>query len=154
MTNQTIMDKQLATKGWLAYPKTNRLVMFDAQYLHGVIPGKGLNPFPQRPLPDNNASVFQECSNTRRLTFMVGFWDKISATPRGTDCPGPGQPFPIVEDTKYTWPAEMAIDSSIQYNLDKTLTPVEPQQIPKVWENMTASMASQAPSYQECFQGF
>ncbi len=40
MTTQHIADKTLAARGWLAFPKLNRLVAFDAEYLHGVIPGR------------------------------------------------------------------------------------------------------------------
>lgn len=54
----------------MVLPKTNRCVMFDAQYLHGVIPGRGANSSPH--------------SNARRLTFMVGFWKNIAAKDRGT----------------------------------------------------------------------
>jgi len=43
--------------------------MFDAQYLHGVIPGRGVNSSPH--------------TNARRLTFMVGFWKDIAAKDRG-----------------------------------------------------------------------
>ena len=53
----------------MVLPKSNRCVMFDAQYLHGVIPGRGVNSSPH--------------SNTRRLTFMVGFWKDIAAKDRG-----------------------------------------------------------------------
>lgn len=34
MTNQ-LLGGPLATRGWLAFPATNRLTMFDARYLHG-----------------------------------------------------------------------------------------------------------------------
>jgi hypothetical protein len=40
VTTQHIADKTLAARGWLAFPKLNRLVAFDAEYLHGVIPGR------------------------------------------------------------------------------------------------------------------
>lgn len=78
-------------------PQTNRCVMFDAQYLHGVIPGRGLNPNPHQ--------------NARRLTFMVGFWKDIAAKDRGVDVAGPGQPYPG-NKSKYTWPKEMKIESN------------------------------------------
>jgi len=53
----------------MVLPKSNRCVMFDAQYLHGVIPGRGVNSSPH--------------TNARRLTFMVGFWKDIAAKDRG-----------------------------------------------------------------------
>jgi hypothetical protein len=40
MTNQYLEDTKLAARGWLAFPKLNRLVVFDGSYLHGVIPGR------------------------------------------------------------------------------------------------------------------
>lgn len=36
MTDQVLGDN-LATTGWLCYPKENRSIMFDAKYLHGTI---------------------------------------------------------------------------------------------------------------------
>ena len=92
VTNQRLAGP-LATEGYMVLPKLNRMVMFDAQYLHGVIPGRGFNPDPH--------------NNQRRLTFMVGFWKEIAAKDRGLDTAGPGQPFPPLGRTKYTWPAEM-----------------------------------------------
>ena len=61
LTNQTLGSK-LASKGWSIFPKTNRLSIFDSKYLHGVVPGKSLVP---------NVS-------SRRISFMVGFWDTIN----------------------------------------------------------------------------
>ena len=55
MTNQ-LLSGPLATEGWMVMPKTNRLVIFDATYLHGVVPGRHTNP----------------CPFERRLTFMIG----------------------------------------------------------------------------------
>lgn len=70
------------------------------QHSHsGVIPGRG-------PIPSGDSS-------SRRLTFMVGFWKKICARPRGLDQPGPGQPFPCLTQSSYTWPREMALDSLV-----------------------------------------
>ena len=60
ITNQTLKS-QLANKGWAIFPKNNRLSIFDSSYLHGVVPGKG-----------STTSV-----DSRRVTFMVGFWDSI-----------------------------------------------------------------------------
>jgi hypothetical protein len=36
VTNQVI-NSSLATCGWLCFPVMNRLVAFDAKYLHGII---------------------------------------------------------------------------------------------------------------------
>ena len=81
--NDDIEYHGMASKGWLAHPKANRLVTFDARFLHGVLPAHTILP-----------STSKTDLAPRRLTFMVGFWKAISATPRGIDKPGPGQPFP------------------------------------------------------------
>jgi len=36
VTDQLLSDDQLANQGWLFYGQENRLVMFDAKYLHGM----------------------------------------------------------------------------------------------------------------------
>ena len=36
VTDQLLEDDQLANRGWLYEGATNRLVMFDAKYLHGM----------------------------------------------------------------------------------------------------------------------
>jgi hypothetical protein len=164
VTNQRLAGP-LATEGYMVLPKTNRMVMFDAQYLHGVIPGRGLNPRPH--------------NNQRRLTFMVGFWKEIAAKDRGLDTAGPGQPFPDLGRTKYTWPAEMTIAafehssaSSTGKGSTPTTTPVEPLRLSAIWEpiesgvqglsgeaaaaarrNVPTSVA-ETPHYSTCFQGF
>ncbi len=97
----------LASKGWLVQPKVNRLVTFDASVLHGVLPGRGL--LPEKPEYGN-----------RRLTFMVGFWKEISATDRGVDTPGPGQPFPKQGVSKYSWPLEMHFTGDSSNDSSKT----------------------------------
>lgn len=40
VTTQHLQDTMLAARGWLAFPKLNRLVAFDGSYLHGVVPGR------------------------------------------------------------------------------------------------------------------
>jgi hypothetical protein len=39
MTTQRL-GGALADRGWVVHPRTNRLVVFDANFLHGVLPGK------------------------------------------------------------------------------------------------------------------
>ena len=62
VTNQ-ILGGNLGSEGYLCYPKKGRVCMFDAKYLHGVLPGRG-------------AATER---GKRRLTFMVGFWESIGA---------------------------------------------------------------------------
>jgi hypothetical protein len=145
VTNQ-ILGGNLADEGWLAYPQENRLVMFDAQYLHGVIPGKGINPDP----------------SNRRLSFMVGFWKDIKARDRGLDNPGPGQNFPDPKLTSYAWPSIMPMQSSEFGNKELESTHVDVTCLSSVWEPIDKGSNSggllmkgiKQPHYDHCFQGF
>lgn len=179
VTNQRLAGP-LATEGWMVMPKVNRMVMFDSQYLHGVIPGRGCNPLPHQ--------------NQRRLTFMVGFWKEIAAKDRGLDCAGPGQPFPDAARTKYTWPREMQLAgevgggsvfnfagasstsskaSAVASSGSGCAEPVDPIHLSAIWEpadsGLTAADGSAVsggavrkvpttvaatPHYSTCFQGF
>lgn len=127
----------LADKGWLCHPQYNRMVTFDARYLHGVIPGRSFEYNSKHSSAsrstagsnDNTAidgstssssnshisssstrstSSAEDKGSDRRLTFMVGFWRKICAVDRGANNPGPGQPFPS-DGSTYTWPQEMKL---------------------------------------------
>ena len=177
VTNQRL-GGELASQGWLCYPKCNRLAVFDAQYLHGVISGRGPNPGVR----------------DRRLTFMVGFWKSIKAQARGVDKAGPGQPFPDTEQragdgppSAYTWHKEMSLrsdfSSDAKASSDKdtgSYRLVAPVPVSTVWEPVvtatatataegkttTSSSSSSSSSsgatilgkqtvpYNQCFQGF
>jgi hypothetical protein len=171
VTNQRLAGP-LATEGYMVLPKLNRMVMFDAQYLHGVIPGRGLNPLPHQ--------------NERRLTFMVGFWKEIAAKDRGLDTAGPGQPFPDLARTKYTWPKEMsvaALESAgaapakaggtvftrVGETAEAVMEPVVPLHLQNIWEPVETDVTgvdtgsglkkvpttvADTPHYSTCFQGF
>jgi hypothetical protein len=154
-----LLSGGLGTQGWMVPPQLNRLALFDARYLHGVVPGRGLHPSPHKDL--------------RRLSFMVGFWSDIAARDRGVDTPGPGQPFPDARSS-YSWPKEMTLSPS----LEEGVLPLEQRKeggvhvrhLSAVWEPVpveggaaasTAPTASKAtklplhkPSYEVCFQGF
>ena len=151
VTDQTL-GGPLATRGWLCHPRCNRLAAFDAQYLHGVVPGRGPNPR----------------VGARRLTFMVGYWRAIKARPRGLDQAGPGQPFPTGAETKYTWHREMALrpdfPTAVEHGGDgDPTTLVPPQPVAVVWEPVEAAStlasagkkaAAAGVDYDTCFQGF
>ena len=133
----------------------------------GVIPGRGLSPDP----------------SARRLTFMVGFWDRISARPRGFDCPGPGQPVPSLSNTKYAWVHDLVNLSVLehsavtsegheQYTAGEIKSCIDPIYVSSIWEPITSAhdvdeasdtqslkksrvvSSSSTPSYDQCFQGF
>lgn len=136
---------EFQSSGWLVHPKLNRVVIFDATFLHGVLPGRGFNPAPYE--------------NERRLSFMVGFWEKIRAKPRGMDIAGPGQPFPYQKETSYTWPSEMkTFINDIDVKVETHPKQAIPEFVPAVWEQVDPegmkSLNKKSPSYKECFQGF
>lgn len=164
VTNQ-VLNGPLATEGWLVPPKRNRLVTFDAKYLHGVVPGKGLTAQP----------------TDRRLTFMVGFWrENFCAQPKGIDVMGAGQPFPSVE-SRYKWINEVPLTASFSSPHEWMPTVVEliPVPINSIWQevgritgtetalevddssnvmsgkhSLKRSFTGQLPDYDKCFQGF
>lgn len=143
VTDQTL-GGTMATRGWLCFPKLNRLVAFDATMLHGVIPGRGPNPDPSK----------------RRLSFMVGFWRKIEAVYRGENNAGPGQPLPSATSS-YTWTEELAPSLDLSDN-GSSVVPVEPQYLSCIWEPIDSFKGGSSlrlgsiklPEYTSMFQGF
>ena len=158
VTDQTL-GGPLASRGWLCFPRTNRLVAFDAKYLHGehadlhiywitttgVVPGRPGHPH------DKEA---------RRLSFMVGFWSSIRAKSRGKDEPGPGQPLPSYDDSRYSWHLEMrGLQPWLRLSEPHGRQSVPPIEISRIWCPIESSSAEdgmpiEAPSYLSCFQGF
>ena len=128
ITDQTLPSQRLANKGWLCFPKCNRVLAFDARYLHGVIPGKGLNPSP----------------SDRRLSFMVGFWSSIQSTQRSNGLAGPGQHLPH-EDSGLQWPTLMTgLDTSVPAADSSTATPASLVPVEEVWEAVDRSCVATA----------
>lgn len=146
VTDQTLAGP-LATSGWIVPPEDNRLLAFDATYLHGVLPGVG---------PTNS-------KDSRRLTFMVGFWRKLEAKPRGVDVAGPGQPFPD-DTTKMNWSKEMNFKPEWEQLKREVSQKIlsKPNEFPKlarrvdcVWEKLPVeSTEKEASNYNKFFQGF
>jgi hypothetical protein len=132
LTNQKL-GGDLADKGWMIFPKVNRLGVFDANHLHGVIPGKGVT----------------KSIHDRRITFMIGFWDEI--TVRNEDGIGASRPFP----QNAPWIEEIPINTSIQpLRGDHASDPIS---IETVWESTDSKAAileMDLPPYNMCFQGF
>lgn len=76
LTDQRLNSTQRGIQAWLCMPKMNRLLFFDATYLHGVLPGVG-------------------AQGQRRLSFMVGFWSSLSSVLEG-EKPGAAHCYPPV----------------------------------------------------------
>jgi hypothetical protein len=183
VTDQTLQSEGLATHGFMFHPKENRLVAFDSKYLHGipllsfshslsfffslllclsdddatgVIPGRGVCPGPPE---------------SRRVTFMVGFWRHIQAKTREGEEAGPGQPFPALHGSRYTWQHEVSelepSHESDTVSPQQAIEFVPPIPVPKIWQPVhpqtqttsgggehTQATLTSSPPYNSCFQGF
>jgi len=139
VTNQKL-GGTLGTEGWIVFPKVNRLTMFDASVLHGVIPGRGPNPDPTK----------------RRISFMIGFWTSITPHPRDDGKPGAAQPFPISKEKKWVQ-SVIKKNKKWESNL-RSSSFASPIALPRVWENVEHPQQpiplTFIPPYQSCFQGF
>jgi hypothetical protein len=72
VTDQTAGGKRLATRGWMATPKTGRVVVFRGDAFHGVIPGR----------VGGDGRRGGERRERHRVTLMVAFWpDDVSKAP-------------------------------------------------------------------------
>ncbi|WIA10512.1 hypothetical protein OEZ85_010701 [Tetradesmus obliquus] len=95
LVTDQLLGGPLATKGWLAYSATNRFVMFDGKYLHGVIPGRGPAP----------------AADGRRTTLMMAFWKELKCrTPPGTGVGACMHMPPVGADSSSSleWPKALA----------------------------------------------
>jgi hypothetical protein len=139
VTNQKVTDSRVATQGWLAHPRSQRLVVFDGRYLHGVVPGKGVR-------------------EGRRVTLMMAFWDDIRI--RDGDGPGSTRPFPTsaISDTS-SWASQLVIplpgnSNNISY---ESCVETDPIQLDTIYETLNGKPWKRGmgmPSYDEVFQGF
>ena len=171
VTDQLLEDDQLANRGWLYEGATNRLVMFDAKYLHGMhsllyihssvmLIFNGCNMYIVGVIPGRGVASSASPS-ARRLTFMVGFWRNICAQPRGKDSPGPGQPLPDPLSTSYIWVNEVFTAPTVPDTPNDTHTLSEPSDIlltstelkyvspvyvDRIWERVGLSSSSSTSS--------
>lgn len=138
VTNQTLQHDHLATKGWLCYPKCERLVAFDGRYLHGVIPGKGVQ-------------------SGRRVTLMFAFWCDIRT--RDGEVPGSARPFPHKEEG-VEWAHMLTSPGKKQDKCETSnvnAVEADPIRIDRVYETLGGKKWSKSkgfPQYDSVFQGF
>ncbi len=84
----------LAGGGWAAMPRQNRLLAFDGNLLHCVVPGRGVPP------RDREGALIP------RISLMVAFWERLEVQPG--DQPGAARPFPYGSSlaSLLDWPAQ------------------------------------------------
>ena len=134
VTNQKLIDNHLATKGWMCHPQNERLVAFDGRYLHGVIPGKAVQP-------------------GRRVTLMFAFWADIRT--RKDNGPGSARLFPYNDDS-CEW-AKFLTDQVSCQNKANEYIEVDPLPIDRIYETLDGKRWSKSmgmPEYDVVFQGF
>ncbi len=178
MTNQRLEHSALANQGWLVPTKTNRYMMFDGRYLHGVVPGRGANPIHE----DNPLS--------KRMTFMSAFWKDIKSRDRPCDGGyGSAMEYDIIKDRIWAdlFPlkhveneVEVETEGMEMKEMEETeemkemkkmniLTkqveqawgtsePViaQPLHVPVVWQNCNGLInpaSDSLPPYEKCYQG-
>ena len=158
VTDQHIDGDALAQQGWLAFPKENRLVIFDGAVLHGVIPGRGYV---------NNART--------RTTLMVALWDEIQV--REGEGPGAARRLPgssggeeqslpewcvqltsMAGGTETTAAAAAAAATATAATAAGTKEQgviVNPVHVDSVWTDLEDNnIGNEKPGYDVCFQGF
>jgi hypothetical protein len=179
VTNQRLIHKHLAAKGWLCYPKQGRLVALDGKYLHGVIPGKPM-------LQQSADRVFQPCADIdlpqptetfdrshRRVTLMLAYWKGIRVRPG--ELPGAARPFPTADigdvmDSLPKWTQQLRTDTSeltledvgprplVRRDMEPTVPcPVAPVAVEPVYETLDGTPWTRKmglPDYDCVFQGF
>ncbi|KAL7531166.1 hypothetical protein ACHAWF_003652 [Thalassiosira exigua] len=137
VTNQKLSDVRLATQGWMAHPKYQRLVAFDGRYLHGVVPGKGYE-------------------TGRRVTLMLAFWESIQI--RTGEGPGSARPFPSGENLP-EWACQLVAPSDGDKNCHRydSCSETEPINLSHIYETLDGKPWKRGmgmPSYDQVFQGF
>ncbi len=134
VTNQRLSSQHLASKGWLAHPKSRRLVTFDGGVLHGVIPGKGVH-------------------TGRRVTLMMAFWKNIQI--RDEPSPGSARPFPY--QSQQSWVTDMIDSSRVGKQRPSSLRETTPIALSTVYETLEGDpwkTRMGMPHYEHVFQGF
>ena len=142
VTDQASTSTELAEQGWAVAPATNRLLVFDARYLHAVVPGRG--PPPRQP---------HTGAQRKRTSLMVAFWREIRTRPAAE--PGAARPFPRVADgwpTLFDWDDDTAEAGNAAPPRDPP--PAASWHVRPIWEPVGAQGDGRMPEYDECFQGF
>eukprot|EP01063_Lacrimia_lanifica_P012822 TRINITY_DN1952_c0_g2_i1.p1 TRINITY_DN1952_c0_g2~~TRINITY_DN1952_c0_g2_i1.p1 ORF type:complete len:505 (+),score=177.32 TRINITY_DN1952_c0_g2_i1:64-1578(+) len=150
---------KLANTGFLVYPKTNRIVAYPANVLHGVIPGRGVAP---------------DGGKARRTTLMIALWGDTGCRLRPAAKPGASRPYPEArsdgrhytapDPTPYSWPGELALAPAVAGGERREPVPVGPVVVDRVWEDVcleenrkhrrSLEETEDMPHYDLCFQGF
>lgn len=149
VTDQPITGTGLAERGWATLPHTNRCLMFDGRYLHGVIPGRDVAP---------------TGAPSHRISMMVAFWPEIRE--RTSREPVAARPFPYgpVADgaaqgwpTLFDWPEADDRAATGAPTANEGRPPPSVWCVDPVWQRVDGGgppAPGELPPYEACFQGF
>jgi methyl-CpG-binding domain protein 4 len=145
LTNQRLVSRYPSDKGWLAFPRVNRLILMDGRVLHCVVPGKRLAP----PLRE---------TQSRRVTLMLAFWKRIRV--RDEPTPGAARPFPLGASHEWcSWSEALTqpLPRTVRVDDATECSEVQPVTVSHVYENVLTGQpwdrSMGMPSYDEVFQG-
>jgi hypothetical protein len=145
ITKQRLTSQNLASVGWMSFPASGRLLVFDGKVLHGVIPGKGFCP------AANETHTHTSCQR-RRVSVMFAFWSKIRV--RDSDS-GLGAAKSLPETPLWAQKLRQPLDKA---NLTCEPIYVPPVKFDSVYVSTTSgkpwSRGMGLPDYEEIFQGF
>lgn len=111
VTNQTLDADSFATEAWLCHPSENKLLLFDGNLLHGVVPY--LPSAAHIAIPEGGEIAKCNAKSGPRITLMMGWWDKsftndvnksstknVEGNSNGTELSlGPNMPMPSNPNT-------------------------------------------------------
>ena len=146
ISNQRLVSRQAADKGWLLPAKANRVVHMDGRVLHCVVPG---NSFQE------SINMAGEQRGVRRVSVMIALWRSIRI--RDEAIPGAARPFP----TEAIWTKELMAPISPTESGDchgsASCTPVECLPLKHVFERVEDGLPwtrdDGMPEYDQIFQG-
>lgn len=151
------MDGEVNNKAWLYPPKTNRLLLFQGNRLHGVIPHvyiPNITTDRQSSLTSSKLLSGKDLINYKnypppssRITLMIGWWGKdVSTTP--TPSPNtinytPNMIMPSIQTNTNHWSSsfgsissELLSQTNLPLNSSNVLIPVEGD----VWESIPSPL--------------
>lgn len=118
-------------------PRFNRLLIFEGDLLHGVLP--------QKP-----------GQLERRVTIMVSFWSEEFRGPQRVNEIGAARSFPSAATSREGWVSELLSDDNLpsgaQDGTEAKKAELEGGDVP-LWVPVGAATLQSLPSYDSCFQG-
>jgi hypothetical protein len=148
VTNQRLASQNLASAGWMCHPSLGRLVVFEGNILHGVVPGKGHISF-------SIESEGRSHLPLRRVSIMFAFWRKIRVRDDDLEVRvGAARSLP----KSPLWAQQLRKPLIKSASFTDEATAVQPTRLDHVYESTSNGKpwirGMGLPHYEEVFQGF